>query len=148
MQRGQLPGPLHIQPAGRRRRRRLGEHQSRTADVGHFPHVPVPATDAHICRMALWSQSRYIVAPLVLIILGHWSLILQKGYDISFVRRLLLERGRIASANDFSAKKEGSPFVIGRKTCLRKSVSISSYISNSLSSKPHGALLLGDLLGG
>ncbi|KAF7794913.1 hypothetical protein EIP86_006056 [Pleurotus ostreatoroseus] len=27
--------------------------------------------------MALWSQSRYIVVPLVLIILGHWSLILQ-----------------------------------------------------------------------
>ncbi|PSR72186.1 hypothetical protein PHLCEN_2v11943 [Hermanssonia centrifuga] len=27
--------------------------------------------------MALWSQSLYIVVPLVLIILGHWSLILQ-----------------------------------------------------------------------
>lgn len=28
-------------------------------------------------RMALWSQKLYIVIPLVLIILGHWSLILQ-----------------------------------------------------------------------
>ncbi len=30
--------------------------------------------------MALWSQSLYIVVPLVLIILGHWSLILQGLY--------------------------------------------------------------------
>lgn len=28
-------------------------------------------------RMALWSQNLYIVIPIVLIILGHWSLILQ-----------------------------------------------------------------------
>lgn len=27
--------------------------------------------------MALWSQKLYIIVPLVLIILGHWSLILQ-----------------------------------------------------------------------
>ena len=27
--------------------------------------------------MAIWSQNRYIVGGLVLIILGHWSLILQ-----------------------------------------------------------------------
>ena len=28
-------------------------------------------------RMAVWSQNRYIVIFLVLVILGHWSLILQ-----------------------------------------------------------------------
>lgn len=29
-----------------------------------------------LCRMAVWSQAWYIVIPLVLVILGHWSLLL------------------------------------------------------------------------
>ena len=37
--------------------------------------------------MAIWSQNRYIVGGLVLVILGHWSIILQ-GHGTSFPCKL------------------------------------------------------------
>ena len=42
--------------------------------------------------MALWSQSRYIVIPLVVIILGHWSLILQGKDPMIIMLGLLLNK--------------------------------------------------------
>jgi hypothetical protein len=41
-------------------------------------------------RMVIWSQNKWIVALLVLLILGHWSLILQ-GISVS--------RGRVGLAD-------------------------------------------------
>ena len=35
--------------------------------------------DSLLCRRAVWSQRLYIVIPLILVILGHWSLILQQA---------------------------------------------------------------------
>ena len=31
----------------------------------------------NVRSMAIWNMNRYVVVPIVLIILGHWSLILQ-----------------------------------------------------------------------
>ena len=33
-------------------------------------------------RMAVWDQSRYIVAPLIVCILGHWSLLMHGESNI------------------------------------------------------------------
>ena len=35
--------------------------------------------DSLLCRRAVWSQRLYIVILLILVILGHWSLILQEA---------------------------------------------------------------------
>ena len=39
--------------------------------------------------MAMWHQNIYIVVPLVLIILGHWSLILQGAFSPIKARQIL-----------------------------------------------------------
>ena len=51
--------------------------------------------------MAIWSQNRYIVGGLVLVILGHWSLILQ---GVSFPCKVGFHSDRLCSLHRSSAE--------------------------------------------
>ena len=52
------------------------EHQSFPSNVRYLEKLRIYPFKNHYLSMAVWSRRWFIVVPLVLIILGHWSLLL------------------------------------------------------------------------